>query len=353
MDLWSANRWGARIRNKDESHWIDLNRPFALVGSDPRCAVQIGDSRLPAVVYLVVACGDRIEVWPTCPLAFPIWGRVKKNHVLLVGNSRIRFHFKEDDDQPAAGASFLRPDDEPEPVFGAGILPRSNPEQDDDSVASAPHFSTPMARLILDWGSGPRHKSLNRNVMIIGEDHPSLIRLHGSELDRCSHGVVCIGHDVWLIDLHPERLAAGEEIIQHLIPGNPSILLGDVHVWVEGAEPVDPATLAKSEQPVDRGRSVAIVTSEREFGPPLARSLSDHGTKMHRVPSVGETDEEEVENWTMDLTDRLLEKNARKSLRRRIFKVVALTLLSLMAMLVVAVVLVRGVLPIIRSIYQQ
>ena len=366
MQLWSSKRWGARIRRKGEDQCIDLERPFALVGSDPRCDVQIGDSKLPSVVYLAVAFGDRIEVWPTCPLAFPIWGRVSKHQILLAGKSRIQFFMKddpklmpegelEDEDSldiskdDAFGAGIELPDYQPPPVhFGAG------------KTAIAP----PTAQLILDWGSGPRPKALSRNVSIIGEDHPSLIRLHRAVLRQCDHGVVCYGDDVWLIDLHPERLAEDESVIRRVMPGDPSVWVGGIQLWVKGAEAIDLENLVRSVASQPAGHmdhpeiTVDAPASSRDVGIAIETEaeIDERGANVacgtdREVVRNGSASNDEVERLTMRLTDRMLETNARKAYRRRLIKITAIYVLAVLAVIVIVTILFMGVMPILRSIY--
>ncbi|MCS7466782.1 hypothetical protein NZK35_09020 [Stieleria sp. ICT_E10.1] len=366
MTLWSAKRWGARIRKKGEETWIDLNRPFALVGSDPRCDVQIGDSKLPGVVYLVVACGDRIEVWPTCPLAFPIWGRVSKNHVLMVGKSRIQFYFKDDGDETEFTHHIADDDDSADitqDVAGSTRPAENRRSAGKDGSAEVSADVLPTATLILDWGSGPRHKSLNRNVSILGEDHPSLIRLHHADLERCDHGVVCFGDDVWLIELHPDRLGKSDSLIRQIRPGDKSVLVGGIHLWVEGSEPLDVKKLVKSRKKVGRERSVpqpapsrgevstAVVPAAPTTSSEAVRPSSAATIASRRVAVVESTSHDEAESITMELTDRLLETNARKSFRRRLLKISAISGLVTLAVAVVLAILIWGVLPMVRAIY--
>lgn len=378
--LWSAKRWGARIRSRGEDQWLDLKHPFALVGSDPRCDVQLGDSKLPSVVYLVVACGDRIEVWPTCPLAFPIWGRVSKSHVLLVGKSRIQFYFKEDPKLAVEDEDSL--DVSQDDSFGAGIDLSSDHEPLDqvplDQARSGRQVILPTtAQLILDWGGGPKAKSLNRNVSIIGEDHPSLIRLHRAALHRCDHGVVCYGDDVWLIELHPERLAENESVIRRVMPGESSVLLGGIHLWVEGADPIDLDSLVRSPVPQiedariegagiqgasahDESFADALTWAPGTGGEgsvPGSRASGRSAKKSNRaegeVAKIGTASDDEVEQLTMKLTDRMLETNTRKAFRRRLLRIAAIAAIAVFAVIVVAAIVFMGVMPIFRSIYQS
>ncbi|WP_182870579.1 hypothetical protein [Stieleria mannarensis] len=364
MRLWAAKRWGARIRKHGEESWIDLKQPFALVGSDPNCDVQIGDSKLPPVVYLVVACGDRIEVWPTCPLAFPIWGRVSKNHVLMVGKARIQFYFKDDHDEIGFSQESDLDDDSAdvtqEPgdhrrfVGGGGIFGAETGDGDASSDA------LPAASLILDWGRGPRRKSLSRNVSIMGEDHPSLIRLHNADLERCDHGIVCFDQDVWLIELHPERLGSNGSLIRRIRPGDRSVVIGGIHLWVEGAEPLDTERLVKSAGPDGKDATTASPTAHGGGGL-SANSVGNPGTAeasaaasssdARRIAVVESTSHDEAESITMELTARLLETNARKSFRRRLMKIAGISGLVVLAVVGVSAILIWGMLPMVRAIY--
>lgn len=324
--------------------------------------MQIGDSKLPSVVYLVVACGDRIEVWPTCPLAFPIWGRVSKNHVLLVGKSRIQFYLKDEPKLAVEDEDSL--DISLEDGFGAGIDLPVDPTQTDPIRPGRQMILPTTAQLILDWGSGPKPKSLNRNVSIIGEDHPSLVRLHRADLYRCDHGVVCYGDDVWLIELHPERLAKDESVIRQVLPGEPSALVGGIHLWIQGAEPIDLDTLVRSPCPESEGYSghAELFAGASSWEPGEGDTRGERrgrrgGKKSNRVDRdvamMGAASDDEVEHLTMKLTDQMLETNARKAFKRRLIQIAAVSGLAAFAVVVVTAIILAGVIPIIQSIYQS
>ncbi|MCO8122484.1 hypothetical protein NHH03_12115 [Stieleria sp. TO1_6] len=309
-----------------------------MVGSHPRCDIQIEDSRLPSVVYLVVIHYDRIEAWPTCPLAFPIWGRISKNHVLLVGKTRLQFFLKDDSpdtDVVEFESDLIEPVDAPLDV------------EQQLGTSPVPEIADPDADLVLDWGSGPKQKSLNRNISILGEDHPSLIRLHRAHLHRCDHGVVCFGEDVWLIDLHPEHLSEETPIIRHVRPGDPSVVLGGVHLWITGSEESDIDHLVKSARPIKSFEPLATTISDDDIE--TART----NTSEQNVAVVQAGSDDKVESLELALTERFLKKNAKQSFRRRALKFSAMTILSLAALSGIAVILTKGVLPMVRTIYQD
>ncbi|WP_147868972.1 hypothetical protein [Stieleria maiorica] len=359
MNLWSAKRWGARVRKRGEETWVDLKQPYALVGSDPRCDIQIGDSKLPPVVYFVVACGDRIEVWPTCPLAYPIWGRVSKNHVLMVGRSRIQFFFKDERDIDLGQEADL--DDDSADVTQDSVLSlalQGGSVSEGQDAANPVEQSLPSATLILDWGRGPRYKSLNRNVSIIGEDHPSLIRLHNADLERCDQGIVCFGESVWLVELHPSRLSPNQPTIRRVCPGDESVLVGGIHLWVEGTNSLDLDKLKKSATSAGDSPATASVGATSPRGDAMNGGLirrHDHAADVPRPQrrlTVGESQsEDDPECLTVTLTDRVLEAGVRKSLRRRVLKTAAIATLLILAVLLVVAILFMGMLPTIRAIY--
>ena len=212
-----------------------------------------------------------------------------------------------------------------------------------------------------------------------------------------------------MIELHPQRLGETESMIRRVRPGDPSVLVGGIHLWVEGSEPIDVESLRKSELPAGRIRVEADAVSPvaqatagapAEIGvptevaeqtlvevaapktevapakdpePPMQerpeRSLVAAETnnasveaavaeqvirptdRVRRVSTVESTSHDQAESITMELTDRLLETNARKSQRQRVFRIAGIGGLVFAALLLVLAILVKGVLPIIRSIY--
>lgn len=345
MHLWSANRWGARVRRGDDDRWIDFDKPYALVGSHPRCDIVIEGSKLPEVVYLIVACGDRIEAWPTCPIAFPIWGRIHKAHVLLVGKSRIQFCLECEFKVASQG-----PNDSP---IKMGL-------ETDPSRDSVP---PPTAGLILDWGSGPKRKTLNRNVSILGEDHPSLIRLHRANLERCDHGIICFGEDLWLVNLHPSRVRDGEPLLRHVPPTERSLCIGGVHLWSESSPPVNLERLTRSPQQRNvlgiRPSFMSDLDEEPSFDgerPSMEDAAeTEEGQKNSQIGALRTVhqghDSEEMEKLTQQLSDRVLETSVRKSVRQRVLHGSMIGTLAVIALMIVLLILLWGVVPIIQTIY--
>ncbi|KAA5546295.1 hypothetical protein FYK55_05265 [Roseiconus nitratireducens] len=430
MTLWHAKRWGAVIQRKDEpATFIELSRPFALIGTHKRCDIALPERNLSSVVYLAVASGSRIEVWPTCPLAFGMWGRVTGQDELLVGKSHVRL-INEDDPEwqerirqlnrvqvsKTSDSAIQRRTDSPERSSLAGphskldestgaaddwarselhattpksrpstsahseptsqtLMPDDEEESNDDDFESdnaepviQPHSVPapgqakdadpgswePSANLILDWGSNIKMKTLRRSVSILGNDHPSTMRLRGRDLNRCECAVICFGPRVWIVELHPEQMAANDELIRELLPGDPSLMVGSIHVWVTQDQRVKPKLLRRSPHRLPGSGNAAAEPPPMVRPVPTAVSqplLSETIAKAAMVTASPEAGAE-LESLTGTVTDRLLATTQRKSRRQRAIRIVAVTALALLAVGIVASILLFGLIPLIRSIYQ-
>jgi hypothetical protein len=247
MHVWSAIRWGATVSTRGEKSWVELPKPYALIGSHPRCDIQISGNRIPSVAYLVVICADRIEAWPVCAIAFPVWGVIEESTQILVGKSRIQFVSEISPDWPQAKAS--QPGDA---LNDAGPV-----------ISAAP---LPDASLFFDWGRGKREKPLNRRVSILGDDHPSLIRMRRVGLEQCDRGIVCLDRRVWMIELHPERISAEEPLVQRLDALEAPIELGRTKIWA--GQPANPRSTADefSDGGSDGGSDANLLDSGEVFG---------------------------------------------------------------------------------------
>ena len=148
-----------------------MERPVALLGNHPSCDVRVGGSHGPAVAYVVAAFPDAVEVWPLDAVAFPRWGVIHSHHELLVGSHRISI------EHPAATPGGTLPPDLPELAISTMLV----------------------------WDRQPRAKVFRRRVTIIGESHPSVMRLHDRGLRACDHAAIVHQRSLWLLDLNPDR----------------------------------------------------------------------------------------------------------------------------------------------------
>lgn len=290
MSLWQVNDWYAVVKRGPEQRKIALDRPIALIGGHEQCDVTIAD-RSAAVAYIAVAYDRHIEIWPTCPLAFSLWGKIKRPETeLLIGRSRVS--------------------------LGWSAAPGASTEMD----------WTPGADLIVDWGVGEKRRKISRPVSILGEDHPSVIRLHGTTLERCDQAIICFGETVWMVDLCTKRWDAGEPQVRKLIDSDPSVFVGGLHFWCASKSSADGIKRVKS-------------ASDRKSTAQLAARM--------------ENTDPEVDQLTTRWTDRMLETTARRSEKVRIVKLVAFTVVMVAALVTVVLIIIQGIAPILRSIYGE
>ena len=196
--LWRSPPWRVRIQTADEEHWLEMQKPFALIGSHPRCDIQIGSAHTASVVYFACCFEDSIEVWPTAAIAFPRWGIVQPEHELLVGRHRLALH------HPSVDAAH------PPPLYNPRALP-----------------------VRLSWGGREHRKVFRRPVTILGESHPSILRLHGQGLYLSDTAAVAQDGDLWLVDLVPDRWASAATPVRHLATTDQTHRIGRVTIRLE------------------------------------------------------------------------------------------------------------------------
>lgn len=221
--LWPHEPWGVfvrtgRARNPDGSaaerqneQWIELERPFALIGPHPDCDIRLEDDRLPDVVYFCARVDDSIQVWPLCALAFSQWGTITPSKTLFVGKTRIRFLGAEHDEFPSETEAATRP------TAGSSEVARS---------------AANRQNLIFDWGEGFVAKGIRRSVTLIGESHPSTLRLHGYGLQTCHLAVIEQGRGVWVIDLDLSGRNPDSPLVHRLGVAEKAIRVGMVDLWL-------------------------------------------------------------------------------------------------------------------------
>ncbi|MEL6108268.1 MAG: hypothetical protein AAFU85_19755 [Planctomycetota bacterium] len=290
MSLWQVNDWYAVVKRGPEQRRITLDRPIALIGGHELCDVTIADRHSAAVAYIAVAYDRHIEVWPTCPLAFSLWGKIKRPETeLLIGRSRVSLGW-------SAGPGAAEMD------------------------------WKPAADLIVDWGDGEKRRKINRPVSILGEDHPSVIRLHGTSLKRCDQAVICFGQTIWMVDLCAERWEAGEPQVRRLADSDPSVFLGGLHLWCASKSSPD--------------------------GTKRVKSVGDRASRTQLSVRMDNTDPE-VDQLTTRWTDQMLETTARRGEKIKLVKQVGFSLVGVAALVIVALIVIKGIAPILQSIYGE
>ncbi|WP_145387125.1 hypothetical protein [Stieleria neptunia] len=294
------------------------------------------------MVYFAVACGSRVEVWPLCGIAFPIWGRIKSDTQLLVGKHRLS----------------LMSDADPNWTSPTVLAERTAAEN--EAIGQSSTEAEPAdAALVMDWGTGEQTRRLNRQVTILGEGHPSSMRMHGLGLRVCELGIVCVGRRVWAVQLNPDSLPDRDPMARELVPGGESIWVGNVHLWANQigsrADRRFGDPLAE-EPPGDAAATGAETATDNTESPDANRPIMVVD-QPHRRPLPNPTRSSRQDNDTdrvaSDFTDRLLQKNEKRTNRQNLIKWSVTGGLLLAAISVAGYVLIRGVLPIFQAIYSE
>ena len=200
---WASPPCRVRVDDGKNVSWVDLQRPYALVGSHPCCTLRIRSEHVPEVAYLVCCLRDRIEAWPTAAIAFPRWGAIPPELQLIVGPCSLTFH----------------------PVLQAPIARRSVSVLADSEIETR-----------LSWPGRDFTRSFRRPVTIIGDDHPSVLRLHGRGLATCQYAAVVQDEAFWLVNLSPRRMQRSERVRRFREPGE-TMMLGDATLRYIASKP--------------------------------------------------------------------------------------------------------------------
>ena len=324
---WPSEQWSYSVNGEEAEGWTDLKMPFALIGSHPRCHIQIEYNRLPPVVYFAVACGPKIEVWPLCEIAFPIWGRLKPDTRIMIGRTRLR----------------LKGD------RLASLPPSVNspaPDDQDSYNELMEDLESAQASLVMEWETGERVRKLNRRISVLGEGHPSLMRMHGLGLRTCELGVICVGMRIWVIQLNPDAIAENEPLVRELIPGGESIWVGDVHLWAnqkgsyaESRFGILPPATNETAQPVQFEEDIQDETK----GADLSAERFGEG--------LSNRDRTDADAAAIQFTDRILERTERRALRANLLKWTLAGMVTISSLVLIGMIIVRGVLPIVQAVY--
>ena len=233
---------------------------MALIGGHERCDARVGGSRGPDIAYLVCAFRESVEVWPLAPIAFPRWGIIQPHQELLVGSHRITV------EHPCV---------------------RLNSPMKTELPSLA--VST-----TLFWDARPHPKIFRRQVTILGEAHPSVIRLHGRGLHSCDHAAIVQDGQLWLVDLVPERWGTSETApVQRLGAPGASGQVGNIMMRMVGTiaqQSLPPEAARVASDPEDPSSSqIGIESGELDGGSDSdllgisGISQSDHFPEPHRT----------------------------------------------------------------------
>ncbi len=200
---WSAPPCRVRVDDGSKVTWIDLKRPYALIGSHSCCTLRIRGAHVPEVAYFLCCLRDRVEIWPTAAIAFPRWGEIGPDLQVVLGPCSLTFHL-------------------------AKALPGRN--QPGSFLADC------EIETRLSWPGQDFPKTFRRPVTVIGDDHPSVLRLHGRGLTRCHYAAVVQDESAWLVDLSARRMQRSVRVRRFHQPGE-TFQLGDAVLEFVSAKP--------------------------------------------------------------------------------------------------------------------
>ncbi|TWU55697.1 hypothetical protein Poly59_19970 [Rubripirellula reticaptiva] len=181
------------------------------MGSHPNCDIQIPGSRVPEVAYLACCFASHIEVWPLCALAFSRWGVIRPEIEVLIGRHRIRcLHHS---DRHSNNIS-------PGPQQST-VLP--NHEEGEGAAVKV--------ELTVAWGENQIQRKLSRPVTILGDDHPSTLRLQGVGMRCCDHAIVSTESRVWMISLNPDVHTPSNTACCEIGLGDSVYQIGSLRIW--------------------------------------------------------------------------------------------------------------------------
>lgn len=184
--------------------------------------------------------------------------------------------------------------------------------------------------------------------MIIGDDHPSTIRLHQQNLQQCDHAVVSVGGSAWLVNLHPSLKTDQEvKLVSRLNSTTHPIKVGNVSIRLGRAVPKRNTRLqlptnlaAASNSAASHPNAQPVVSQDAAFISPN-QSL----TKADLVERTDGYDTLTPEVLTSDVTDRLVTIDNAKFGWARGVKFYFSTALFCVGLLIVGWIFVQFVLP--------
>jgi hypothetical protein len=340
------------------TQWLSPSLPFATIGSGERATARVTDSRIPAVAYLICAFVDSIEIWPLCAIAFPRWGVMRSGDSLRVGKAEITFYHSHD--EPTRDS----PRDK-------SIAPSTMPIRHDKPFSAISGHPPNPTRIVICCFGMCRYKTLRRRVTIMGEDHPSTLRLYGFGLTACSHAIIAVNGSVWLMDLTFPEAKSEEQWAMPLALTPQSLGRGQATIaadWGPTArgllEPI------KEAPPIRDGNDFSSSQAALQApGPPVGKTLAissyrslptvtnlklsgNDGVSETPLNSQNPVDPERVssaETLATRITDRLGSIQKSKSIKRRILSVICIFVVLLVILPLLWWPIIRLMLPLIND----
>lgn len=297
LELWSAPNWSVIVNRKQAGlQKLEQPLPYARIGSHPDCEVHIDNPRIPAFAYLLCAYSGIVESWPLAPIAMARSGRFRPGDQLVVGSCKISVEIDaEQSEQP-------------------------------DSSDPGPDYP----RLEVSVPGGQSTTKLKQAITIVGDDHPSLMRIHDAGLRQCHGALISIAGGLWFLDLEDTSSA---NLAQPIEAGQ-ALAVGDLSIRRLPDKDSDPMTvfqIPKRSSGETPSESLSTVPDETPAqGEAALRSPTDVPTEAAtlnqaaavKTPGrVGSTEvpvEAYMHGYTHDITHRTIQMGKRRQVVHRI-----------------------------------
>ena len=323
MVYWSTSHLDALVSLKNRAQpAIHLELPFALIGSHPACNVQLAGVRAPRFSYLAIIIEDTVQVWPLCALAYSQWGDLPDGEKLRIGHAKIML------------------------TAVPKECPTEQHAQADTKNSKTLNFDLETDSLVVQIGLLGKEYSfvIGRHVVIVGEDHPSTLRIRSAGLKKCGYAIIASQDGCWIIELCPQQTQTATDLVHAVKLDEPAVRVGDFSISVRRPSPDE---LSAIESP-DTTAALIKVTA-RQFVRPASKPHSRTGSDKKKVATksdrpVAEPDPLEL---TSDITNRLVSISRSRWSKQRLLKTTATITLALAAGVMLIWIFAEKLLPII------
>jgi pSer/pThr/pTyr-binding forkhead associated (FHA) protein len=260
-------------RKPQRGHTVELEQPFAIIGSHPRADAVWDDPQLnPRHVYLQIIGGSVFGIDLESP-AGTRWGDhsrcfgwVRPDEVLALGATRVRV-------QNRSGAA----------------PPEWNPLS---TVSSADGPHTTVHLEIVAGKERPAIWDSNRVLFLIGRSQFCKVRLHDRGISRFHAAVVCTPGSAWIVDLLSRTgvFLNGQRVTAARLDPGDHLRLGPFLIRVQALEP-SAAGLGEpaDREPADREPANGSIHPAEIPGEllPLSRFLGEGSQSLARAQPNG------------------------------------------------------------------
>ncbi|TWT56251.1 hypothetical protein [Allorhodopirellula solitaria] len=321
MAYWTESKWAVISSSANQSQRLEQRLPFALIGAGTHCDLQLPVQDGLKTAYFACCFDDRIEVWPLCAIAFPVWGVIPSEIEVLLGHLRLRF---ERTGRPG------------------GSNEGANNTNEEGAIENANSFASDV-ELTMAWNQKSVTKKIARTVTILGSQHPSVWRTHGRGMQACDHAIICTQNRVWLVDLQPAPQPGLPRSAYELLPNQQYYQIGDMRFSLGPATTESQPSLARRRHQLSVSQAAArsqvavghdtaeqksttaagMTTTGVESGPAVTTAEQVIATNAPATNTASRAGLDCPETFTSHLTGRLVSINHSRFTRAKLLKIAA------------------------------